>query len=72
MGIQATKIELVKAILEIEDKDFINKVAILVHKERTDFWDELTQNQQQEIMQGFEDLDNGKRIAFDDFISKVG
>ena len=58
-----------KAILEIDDSDFIYKVATLVHKEQTDIWDELTSSQQQEIMLGIKDLDNGKRIAFDEFLS---
>jgi hypothetical protein len=71
MDIQATKIELVKAILEIDDKDFIKKVATFVYKERVDFWDELTSSQRQEIMQGIKDLDKGERIGFDEFIAKV-
>jgi len=71
MNIQATKIELVKTILEIDDCELIQKVANFVNKERTDFWSVLPLQQQQEIEKGIEELNNGKRISFDDFLTKI-
>lgn len=71
MSIQTTKLELMKTILDINDGKLIKKVAEFVNKEKTDFWNELSQKQQQEINQGIQELDKGKRISFDEFLTKV-
>ena len=71
MDIRTTKLELLKTILETENKDFIQRVADFVKKEKVDFWDELTLSEQSEIKQGVEELDNGKRISYESFLKKI-
>ncbi|MDC9722588.1 MAG: hypothetical protein PSN34_07420 [Urechidicola sp.] len=71
MDIQATKIELVKAILEIDNKEIIQKISYYLKKEQVDFWDELTSLQQDEIKKGIEELDNKKRISYESFLKKI-
>ncbi len=72
MNIQTTKIELVKMILNIENYEFIQKVTDFIKKnEKTDFWNELSLTEQKEIKQGIEELDNGERIAYKDFLEKI-
>jgi hypothetical protein len=71
MDIQATKIELVKTILAIENNEFIQKVADFVNKEKADFWNELRTSQQNEIKKGINDLDEGKRVSYDSFLKKI-
>ena len=71
MDIRATKLELLKTILENENAEFIQKVSDFVKKERTDFWDELSLAEQNEIRQGIEDLENGKRISYEEFLKKI-
>lgn len=72
MNIQTTKIELVKMILNIENYEFIQKVTDFIKKnEKTDFWNELSLTEQKEIKQGIEELDNGERIAYEDFLEKI-
>jgi hypothetical protein len=71
MDIRTTKLELLKTILETENKDFIQRVADFVKKEKVDFWDELTLTEQSEIKQGIEELDNGKRISYESFLKKI-
>ena len=72
MNIQTTKIELVKMILNIENYEFIQKVTDFIKKnEKTDFWDDLSLSEQKEIKQGIEELDNGERIAYKDFLEKI-
>ena len=68
---QTTKIELVKTILDIDNKDFIQKVADFIEKEKIDFWDEMSTNEQNEIKQGIDELEKGKRISYDSFIKKI-
>ena len=71
MDIRTTKLELLKTILETENKDFIQRVADFVKKEKVDFWEELTLSEQSEIKQGVEELDNGKRISYESFLKKI-
>ncbi|MBC8757123.1 hypothetical protein H2O64_20790 [Kordia sp. YSTF-M3] len=71
MDIQATKIELVKTILAIENSEFIQKVADFVNKEKVDFWNELSASQQDEIKKGINELDEGKRVSYDAFLKKI-
>ena len=71
MDIQSTKIELVKTILAIENSDFIQKVADFVNAEKVDFWSELTTSEQDEIKEGINQLDHGKRVSFDSFLKKI-
>ena len=71
MDIQSAKIELVKTILAIESTEFIQKVVDFVNKEKVDFWNELTPNEQSEIRKGIEDLNRGKRVSYDSFLKKI-
>jgi hypothetical protein len=71
MNIQTTKLKLVREILDIENSEFIQKVADFVKKEKTDFWNELSTSEQNEIKQGINDLDNGKRVSYSSFLKKI-
>ena len=71
MDIQTSKIELVKLILDIDNTEFIQKVADFVKREKADFWNQLSLSQQNEIKKGIEDLENGKRIEFSEFLKKI-
>lgn len=71
MDIQSTKIELVKAILAIENNELIQKIIDFVKKEDNDFWDELSTVEQNEIQQGIEELNQGKRVSYDSFLKKI-
>jgi hypothetical protein len=72
MNIQTTKIELVKMILNIENYEFIQKVTDFIKKnEKTDFWHDLSLSEQKEIKQGIEELNNGERIAYKDFLKNI-
>jgi hypothetical protein len=67
MNIQATKIELVKMILGIENPQIIERIKSLVKNETTDFWDELTSEQQKEMNRAIKELDNGGGVDWNDF-----
>ena len=71
MDIQTTKLELLKAILDNENSEFIQRVSDFVKKEADDFWNELSMSEQKEIKEGIADLDNGKRISYDSFLKKI-
>lgn len=67
MDIQASKIELAKMILDLEDSKLIEKLRKLVIKEKKDFYEEFTEDQKLEIQYGIEQLDRGERISWEDF-----
>ena len=71
MDIQTSKIELVKTILNIDNIDIIQKVTDFINKEKADFWNELSLEQQSEIKKGIQDLDNGMRIEYSEFLKKI-
>jgi hypothetical protein len=71
VDIETTKIELVKAILDIDNKEFIQKVADFINKEKVDFWNELSFDEKKEIKQGIDELNKGKRISYDSFLKKI-
>lgn len=71
MDIQTTKLELLKIILENENSEFIRKVADFVKREKSDFWDELSFSEQNEIKKGIKELENGKRVSYESFLKKI-
>ncbi len=71
MDIQTAKIELAKLILSIDSPSLIAKIKELLTKESSDFWHTLSESEKQEIMFGIDQLDNGQRISFEEFLSKV-
>ena len=71
MSIQTSKIELVKMILSIENAEFISRISDFIKEESVDFWNELSSKERQEIQKGIEQLDNGQRIDFNDFLKQI-
>ncbi len=71
MNIQAEKLELMKLLLNTENPTILQSIRQIFRKEKTtDFWDELSTEQQLEIKQGSLDIKQGKFSDFDTFISK--
>jgi hypothetical protein len=71
MDIQATKLELVKLIVNIENGKVIDKLLRVLKSEKEDFWLELSEIEKEEIQIGIKQLDSGNRISIDDFLAKV-
>ena len=71
MDITTTKLELVKMILGIENPKLINRLKKYLENETVDFWDELSESEKEEIKLGISQLNEGNKIAFDDFLKKV-
>ncbi len=71
MDIKASKIELIKIILNIDNDRFIQKVADFINNEKSDFWNDLSATEQAEIKKGIEQLNNGKRVPFKDVLKRI-
>ncbi|HED38471.1 MAG TPA: hypothetical protein ENI76_09555 [Ignavibacteria bacterium] len=71
MNIQTEKIELMKLLLNTENPSIIQSIRQIFKKEiASDFWDELSSEQQIEIRKGSSDIERGKSSDYDSFISK--
>lgn len=71
MNIQTTKIELVKMILETDNPSILASIKNLFKKSSTvDFWETLSQEQKDDILQGISDIEDGKVVPYEDFMKK--
>lgn len=72
MDIQAEKLNLVKAILDIEDIGLIKRVKKILEKNDHDWFDDLTEEQQQGVMRGLEQADRGETITHEEAVARLG
>ena len=63
---------LVQAILDIEDIGVIKKVKKLLKKEEHDWFDDLTEEQQQSVIRGLEQADRGETITHEEAVARLG
>ncbi len=71
MPIETSKIQLVKAILNSEDEEFISRLIDFVNKENADFWNDLTDKEKAEIKEGINQLDQGNRKPFQEVFDRI-
>ncbi|GGB71247.1 hypothetical protein GCM10007424_09080 [Flavobacterium suaedae] len=71
MDIQASKIEVVKMILDLEDSKVIDKIRKLIIKEKKDFYDDLSEDEKLEIKYGLEQLEKGKKTSWEEIYKKI-
>jgi hypothetical protein len=71
MNIQAEKLEIMKMILETNSPRILDSIKKLFMKSATfDFWDNLPQEQKDDIFQGINEIESGQIEDYDDFIKK--
>ncbi len=69
MNIQAEKIELAKLLLSTNNPKIIQSIKQIFKKEKaTDFWDDLSSEQQAEIIQGITEIQEGKVTDYNSFM----
>jgi predicted transcriptional regulator len=70
MDIQFEKSELMKKLEETNDISIIEAIKNIFKSEKKDFWDELTQEQKDEIEEGDRQIERGDFVDFEEFIQK--
>ncbi len=71
MNIQAEKLEIMKMVLETNNPSILETIKGLFKiKSSPDFWETLTQDQKNDILQGIKDADNGDIVDYDEFMEK--
>lgn len=72
MDLQAEKLKLVQAVLNINDIGLIKEVGQLLKTRNRDWFDDLSEDQQQSILRGIEQADRGETITHDEAIAHLG
>lgn len=70
MNIEAQKLELVKMILDIEDKNVLKNFIQLVKVSKEDWWDTISAAEKAAIEEGLAELDKGLGIPHKEVMKK--
>lgn len=71
MDLQASKLELVRMIVNINSQKTITKLLNVIKSEKEDFWFDLSEVEKKEIEIGIQQLDSGQRIPLDEFLDQI-
>ncbi|KAB8155883.1 hypothetical protein EZY14_001335 [Kordia sp. TARA_039_SRF] len=70
MNIQAEKIALLKLLLDTNNPEIIQSIKQVFEKEESSIWDNLTEDEKEEIQLGIANVENGNFTDYDSFIAK--
>ncbi|HEY4326438.1 MAG TPA: hypothetical protein VGN20_20810 [Mucilaginibacter sp.] len=72
MDLQAEKIEIIKEILVIEDINLIEEIKSLLQSRSHDWFDDLSDEQQQALMKALDEADRGEGIPHEEALARLG
>lgn len=70
MNLQAKKLELVQLIISTEKPSILQKVED-VFKKKTDWWDEISEEERQSIEKGLAEADRGELIPHEQVMKEL-
>jgi hypothetical protein len=70
MDIQLEKLELIKMLLETDDQSIIASVKKVFSSNKKDFWEELSQEQRDEIEESDKQIDRGEFVLYENIMKK--
>ena len=68
MDMQSEKQELMKLLKETKNPSVIKGIRNVFQKEKKDWWDELSVDQQNSLNESLEEYERGEFSSFDEFI----
>ena len=71
MELQDKKTVLIKLISNIENDSVIDGISSYLRKHLPDFWNEMTEQERNEVELGLSQLNDGKGIDLEDYLKKV-
>lgn len=71
MDIQLEKLELIKKIADTEDLAIIRSIQKIFTKKKKDWWDDLTEEQKEEIREGERQIERGEFVLYEDMMKKL-
>ena len=73
MNISTEKLDIIQRICEIQDNDLIDLIKNIIdipHASKSDWWNQITQEEQESINRGLNDLEQGKVYSHDQIRKK--
>lgn len=71
MNIQAEKLEVMRLIIETDNPNIITSIKNIFKKSvKADFWETLSQEQQDDILKGIDEIENGEVVNYEDVMKK--
>jgi len=70
MDIQLEKLELIKMLADTENPAILKSIRKIFKKEEKDWWDDLTEEQKEEIEEGERQIERGEFILYEDMMKK--
>ena len=71
MDIQLEKQKLIKMLTETNDVSIINAIKNVFETQKKDFWEELTQEQRDEIEEGEREIERGEYVDFYELMEEI-
>jgi predicted transcriptional regulator len=72
MDLQAEKLKLVQAVLNIEDVNVVKAIEEFLIGQQMDWFDDLSPDQQASVTRGLEQADRGETITHQEAIARLG
>lgn len=72
MDLQAEKLKLVQAVLNINSLKLLKEVEDLLKSHEQDWFDKLNEDQQQSVIRGLEQADRGETVSHAAAIARLG
>ncbi|MCR8561671.1 hypothetical protein KXD93_28710 [Mucilaginibacter sp. BJC16-A38] len=68
MDLQAEKLSILQAIMNINDEGLIMDVKAFLSDRKTDWFDELTEDQQKDVLEGLAEADRGETVPHSEVV----
>lgn len=72
MNLQAEKLEIVRMLLNTNDKTLIQEVKTLFKSREADWWDEMSREQKEIILEGIAQADQGQTVPHEEAVKMFG
>ncbi|SNR22968.1 hypothetical protein [Flavobacterium sp. ov086] len=70
MDIQLEKLDLIKKLVETKDPTIINSIKKIFSKKKKDWWDDLSDEQKEEIKESERQIERGEFVSYEDLMKK--
>ena len=70
MDIQATKLHLIELLLRTEKQEVLDRLLSVFTDNQTDWWDELSVEEQNEIQTGIKQMENNQLVDHEEVMKK--
>jgi hypothetical protein len=70
MNIETTKLELMHLLLQTQRESLLTKLKKVFEEEKTDWWDEMSDEEKKEIKIGLKQADNKEYISHKDVMNR--